>query len=142
MKNFKFSLVLCVIAIFLASFVIGDLGARKMVGQTNLLQTPEMNKKTAQVLASNVRAFYVPILTYHYISENPNLRDTTRTALSVTPKNFDDQMAWLSRQGYTPITLDTLGTGLTQGNLPEKPVVLTFDDSYIDFYYNANQLTG
>lgn len=80
----------------------------------------------------------VPILIYHYIAYNPNPKDRARDALSVPPDKFDAQMQYLSQNGYTPITLDTLyGIYSGQATAPAKPVVLTFDDGYIDFYTNA-----
>lgn len=83
-------------------------------------------------------AIHVPIIYYHYIGNNPNLADKLRDNLSVTPDKFDQQMAYLASNGYTPITLDTLYATLQgQATLPSKPIVLTFDDGYIDFYINA-----
>ncbi len=77
----------------------------------------------------------VPILTYHYIAANPNSKDKARYALSVAPDKFEAQMIYLAQNGYTPITLDTLyGIFNKQVTAPIKPVVLTFDDGYIDFY--------
>lgn len=81
---------------------------------------------------------YVPILYYHYIGENPNKEDKARDNLSIDPKRFDEELAYLAQRGYTPITLDMLYSALkTDGALPAKSVVLTFDDGYIDFYVNA-----
>lgn len=80
----------------------------------------------------------VPILLYHFIGNNPNPKDLARNDLSVSPDKFEAQMEYLSRNGYTPISLDTLyGIFNNQTTSPNKPVVLTFDDGYIDFYYNA-----
>ncbi len=80
----------------------------------------------------------VPILMYHYIASNPNPKDRARDSLSVSPEKFEAQMQYLSQNGYTPISLDTLyGIFTGQASVPGKPVVLTFDDGYIDFYTNA-----
>ncbi len=80
----------------------------------------------------------VPILMYHYIGNNPNPADTARNVLSVAPDKFDAQMSYLTQQGYTPITLDDLyGVYNLQRSMPAKPIILTFDDGYVDFYYNA-----
>ncbi len=80
----------------------------------------------------------VPILMYHYIRDYNNPKDTTGMVLSVSPANFDAQMGYLSSHGYTPITLDTLAAiYANQAPAPGKPVVITFDDGYIDFYSNA-----
>ena len=96
-----------------------------------LLLLPK-NLLAANLLAAKIN---VPILTYHYIAYNPNPKDKARDALSVPPDKFDLQMDYLSKNGYTPITLDTLyGIYSGQVSIPSKPVVLTFDDGYIDFY--------
>ena len=75
---------------------------------------------------------------YHYISVPPLGADRYRLDLSVTPENLDIQMAWLAENGYTTITLQDLLYHLTLGwPLPEKPIVLTFDDGYTDAYFSA-----
>lgn len=82
--------------------------------------------------------FNIPILTYHYIANNPNPSDKARDSLSVPPDKFEAQMQYLSQNGYTPITLDTLyGIFNRQTSMPKRPIVLTFDDGYRDFYSNA-----
>lgn len=87
------------------------------------------------ILAANIK---VPILTYHFIANNPNSKDRARDSLSVPPDKFEAQMDYLSKNNYTPITLDTLyGIYNGQTQAPAKAVVLTFDDGYIDFYTNA-----
>lgn len=77
----------------------------------------------------------VPILMYHFIANNPNPKDKARDTLSVSPDKFEAQMDYLSKNGYTPVSLNTLyGIFNKQTTSPAKPVVLTFDDGYIDFY--------
>ncbi len=74
---------------------------------------------------------------YHYVGNNPNPADRQRDILSITPDKLDAQFAWLSTNGYTPITLDTLYGLFGKKEAINKPIVLTFDDGYIDFYINA-----
>lgn len=89
-------------------------------------------------LPKTALAINVPILTYHYIANNPNPKDKARDALSVPPDKFEAQMDYLAKNGYTPITLDTLyGIFNKQTTVPGRPIVLTFDDGYIDFYSTA-----
>lgn len=84
------------------------------------------------------RQIRVPILLYHYIGNNPKPEDTARDSLSVSPNDFDEQLGYLQKNSYTPITLDTMIAGLYgQVNLPPNPVIITFDDGYIDLYLNA-----
>lgn len=85
-----------------------------------------------------LRRVRVPILMYHYVSELPADADDIRIGLTVTPALFRAHMTYLQQQGYTTISLYDLDDALMQGKvLPPKPVVLTFDDSYIDHYVNV-----
>lgn len=80
----------------------------------------------------------VPILMYHYISEPPADADVYRVDLSVTPDMFREQMTYLRDNGYTPIDFYALTSAIvSQSELPEKPVLLTFDDGYLDNYQVA-----
>ncbi len=80
----------------------------------------------------------VPILTYHYIRDYNYQKDPAGNTLSVSHAVFDQQMNYLVSHGYTPITLDTMYAIFNhQAPRPAKPIVLTFDDGYIDFYANA-----
>jgi peptidoglycan/xylan/chitin deacetylase (PgdA/CDA1 family) len=84
------------------------------------------------------RTARVPILMYHYVSEPPADADVYRRDLSVTPEQLDAHLAYLQDEGYHVVTLDDLLYALTLGRpLPEKPVILTFDDGYEDNYINA-----
>jgi peptidoglycan/xylan/chitin deacetylase (PgdA/CDA1 family) len=80
----------------------------------------------------------VPILMYHYISAAPSTLDRIRYGLSVPPDMFEAQLKLLRDNGFTTITLRDLYDYLAVGTpLPEKPIVLTFDDGYVDNYTNA-----
>ena len=80
----------------------------------------------------------VPVLMYHYIRTNPDPRDRLGFSLSVTPANFAAQMDWLASNGYHTVTPQDVVAYLdgTRG-LPTKPIVITFDDGYADFYTTA-----
>lgn len=80
----------------------------------------------------------VPILMYHYISEPPDDADKYRTDLSISPDDFREQMAYLADNGFEAVDLYDLSLAITgKRDLPEKPVILTFDDGYRDNYENA-----
>jgi peptidoglycan/xylan/chitin deacetylase (PgdA/CDA1 family) len=79
-----------------------------------------------------------PILMYHYISESPSAKDRIRYGLSVPPEIFEAQLKLLQDNGYTTITLRDLYNHLAIGTpLPDNPIILTFDDGYVDNYTNA-----
>lgn len=88
---------------------------------------------------SREREFYIPILMYHYISVPPADADIYRKDLSITPDAFRAQMEWLKASGYETISLYDLVYALNIGwpPLPERPILLTFDDGYADNYQNA-----
>jgi peptidoglycan/xylan/chitin deacetylase (PgdA/CDA1 family) len=84
------------------------------------------------------RSATVPILMYHYISTPPAANDKIRVSLSVSPDMFDAQMKLLADNGFTTITLFDLYNAVATGQpLPDKPIVLTFDDGYVDNYEQA-----
>jgi peptidoglycan/xylan/chitin deacetylase (PgdA/CDA1 family) len=86
----------------------------------------------------NVRSAYVPILMYHYLSVPPADADAIRLDLSVTPDLFSAQLDAMQQAGYTTISLYALLDNLTNGTpLPDKPVIITFDDGYRDAYTDA-----
>lgn len=74
----------------------------------------------------------VPILMYHSIATEPG------NILRIPKDRFDEQMKWLKDNGYSTITLDEAYKAVNEKNqIPEKSVVITFDDGYIDNYENA-----
>ena len=82
-----------------------------------------------------LRRIYVPILMYHYVSPLPENADPYRIELTVEPEIFRSHLQYLRHQGYQTISPYTLHNALNFGSpLPEKPIVLTFDDGYIDHY--------
>jgi peptidoglycan/xylan/chitin deacetylase (PgdA/CDA1 family) len=85
-----------------------------------------------------LRRVRVPVLMYHYISVPPPDSDIYREDLSVTPENFRRQMKWLKDHDFTTITPEAFIDALILGRpLPERPILLTFDDGYEDAYTMA-----
>lgn len=82
-----------------------------------------------------LRRIFVPILMYHYVSPLPESADDIRRGLTVEPHIFDAHLRYFRDQGYDAISLYDLHSALQWGSpLPPKPIVLTFDDSYLDHY--------
>lgn len=85
-----------------------------------------------------LRRIRTPILMYHYVSELPPGADATRIDLTVSPSLFRAHMRYLSEQRYQTISLYQLDAALRQGiPLPANPIILAFDDGYIDHYQNV-----
>lgn len=93
-------------------------------------------KEEKSVLGASV--LHVPILMYHYVEYVQDSEDKKRMSLDTNPYVLEEEIKTLKDAGYNFITNAQLTSALN-GNfkLPEKPILLTFDDSYRDFYTDA-----
>jgi peptidoglycan/xylan/chitin deacetylase (PgdA/CDA1 family) len=77
----------------------------------------------------------VPILMYHSIGTTTMAKFR---AFAVDPAEFAEQMDYLDSEGYQPVTAREAAERQASGvPLPERSLVLTFDDAYADFYTAA-----
>ena len=80
----------------------------------------------------------VAVLMYHALTEKPE-SEVHRVHIPVA--DFEEQMDWLAAEAYQVLPLKALVTSLKQGrSLPEKSVVLTFDDGYLSLYNYARPI--
>lgn len=68
---------------------------------------------------------------YHHVSPNPGL-------VTVSPQNFERQMQALAHRGYAALTAQRFA-GFLRGReeVPERSLLITFDDGYLDNYVHA-----
>jgi peptidoglycan/xylan/chitin deacetylase (PgdA/CDA1 family) len=77
----------------------------------------------------------VPILMYHMVKKS--LRPEER-GKHLSARTFRRQMRALARGGYVSVSLPDVRRAFAgEGRLPAKPVVVTFDDGYLDNYEAA-----
>lgn len=80
-------------------------------------------------IATKPESTSVPILMFHDVTASKG------GTWSITEENFQSRMEFLLANGYTPISFDTLiAYADGEGELPDKPVCVTFDDGYYSNY--------
>jgi len=87
---------------------------------------------TAQASISDVSdAVEVPIIMYHKITKDGGQLGK----FAITPGEFEADLQFLRDSGYEAVTMADLIRFVHEGEkLPERPIVLTFDDGYFSDY--------
>ena len=88
------------------------------------------------VVGSAVNDRQFPILMYHSISSNQSRQFQS---FSVSPACFEEHLRYIRSEGYSPLTVSELVRALESPKpiLPRRPIALTFDDGFADFYESA-----
>ena len=83
------------------------------------------------VIATSEDYIEVPIIMYHSI-----LKDSSRSnKYTVTPAVLEEDLKYIKDKGYTTVTIaDLISYVYNDTPLPEKPIVLTFDDGHYNNY--------
>lgn len=95
----------------------------------------EVSKKKANNSAEILPKPEVPVLCYHRIRNSLASDGQNMKIYSVSPDHFTQQMKVLHDNGYHTILPDQLYQYLVnEGNLPAKPILITFDDTREEQY--------
>lgn len=85
------------------------------------------NKTTSEPL--------VPIIMYHHVKSSQPGKD------SITQSEFEDDLKYLQKNNYNTITMqDLIDYVYNDGELPENPIILSFDDGLLSTYLNVYPL--
>jgi peptidoglycan/xylan/chitin deacetylase (PgdA/CDA1 family) len=79
----------------------------------------------------------LPVIMYHGM-----LKEASRSGKYViSPTEFENDLKCLQKLGYTPVHMEeVLKWWRGEGTLPEKPIILSFDDGYYNNYLYAYPL--
>ena len=86
---------------------------------------------------NNDEKIKVPVIMYHSIlKSNPQ-----SSKYIVSPEQLENDLKYLKDNGYTTVTVsDLIGYVYNDKPLPQKPIILTFDDGHYNNYYYAYPL--
>lgn len=95
-------------------------------------QSDETIQQDAQEHANSI--VKVPIIMYHHMSPKTRLRGT----YTISPEAFETDLQWLVSHGYEAVFVSEI-IDYVNGicDLPEKPVVISFDDGQESFFTYA-----
>lgn len=113
------------------------ISSKQSVKSHIVTNSPSQNSSRA---SKTEKLLKLPILMYHHIDtlENINASDKIGIDLRVGPNIFEQELQYLKQQNYTSITSQDFGNYLDgKFVLPQKPILITFDDGYKDNFTNA-----
>lgn len=123
---------------------LGEMALARMFGDSSVYVPEDFGEYVSQApagaqeaspAAAETYSAQVPILMYHNLAQEGSGNDT------ISVQRFEEHLAALQDAGYTTITFQDLLAYVEQGTeLPEKPVLLTFDDGYESNYTLAYPL--
>jgi peptidoglycan/xylan/chitin deacetylase (PgdA/CDA1 family) len=120
-KKGKYAIIGAIIGLFIAVFII----------KTSFLKTNENEIEHHHQIVNKIHK--LPILMYHTVKDG-----SENNILNTKPANFKEQMDYLKEQGFVTLTPFDLEKILYENaEVPDKAVMITFDDGYKDNYTNA-----
>lgn len=100
--------------------------------QENLIE------EESQIICVSPEFVKVPILIYHQIRDYRSTDPEIDKTFIVPPENFKEQMEYLSENNYQTILFSDLKEIFDcKKSLPEKPIIITFDDGVLNQFTNA-----
>lgn len=132
MKNKTLIIISIVIICLLLCIVSGMFGIK-------LLKREYHKRLNAQINERYAGSSSVLVLTYHHLLNKDDKEKYFKDNMYVaTTEDFEEQLKYLKENGYNSISSDDLYDWLQfKTELPEKSVLITFDDGYTSTYKYA-----
>jgi len=74
---------------------------------------------------------WLTVLTYHRVGPRGAAGELDDGVLDATPEQFDEQLG-LAKEYFEPIGIEDVAAWLRGAPLPKNPLLVTFDDGYLD----------
>lgn len=114
--------IFVVTLILVISIIVVIASATKFIPEENeeVMNSDDISVKTAVNL---------PILMYHHVVDNAD------NEMTITPELFEEHVKTILENGYVPVSLEEVAFFVEgSGDLPDKPICITFDDGYLSNY--------
>ncbi len=112
------------ITVALLSILIVSLTVTVSVGTNMIFSATSETEDTVRL----------PIIMYHSLQKN----NKTKSKFVIVPEDFEGDLKYIKEIGYTTIVMqDLIDFVYENKDLPEKPIMLTFDDGYYNNYLYA-----
>ncbi len=127
----KFLGVLCLCIIILSALIGFTV---KGIRYAAVAETAAVADDIEMVSNSDDKGIFVPVIMYHSL-----LNDESRQGDYVTrPAQFTEDMEYLKTNGFNTVFISDIAEYVINGTeLPDKPVVITFDDGYYNVLHYA-----
>lgn len=90
---------------------------------------------TASAMSSG-EGVEIPVVMYHSVLKD----EAYHGKYVISPAEFENDLLYLKKHGYTTILMEDLISYTKGGDLPDKPILLTFDDGYYNNYLYAYEI--
>lgn len=130
--------ILAVCAVFISSvFSLGLDVLADMVKPPAAETGSDDNSVETIVSKSDMTETELPVIMYHSVLKSPK----KQTQYVISPELLEEDLKYIKKKGYTPVHMkDVIAFVNGDGDLPEKSIVLTFDDGYYNNLYYADPL--
>lgn len=102
----------------------------------------ELSTATPNIIPSRplTGAKEIPIIMYHHVAPIQAKWDEVRKKMTIEPKEFERQLTVLQKLNFATYFVKDLPELLNNYPTSSRPIILTFDDGYKNFYINAYPL--
>jgi peptidoglycan/xylan/chitin deacetylase (PgdA/CDA1 family) len=126
-------LVLCIAVVITAVYsVMGEVKSSSEAAPSEVATSK--TDKANEIPTTRNDKIKIPVICYHSINKDPS----GKSPIIISPEKFRQHLQTIKDNGYTTLTMAQFNDYLLGDKpVPEKSVLLTFDDGYMDNYTNA-----